>query len=218
MSLPEPAPDLYQVLGISRDASPEEIKRAYRSASKRAHPDTGGSVEAFAKVQHAWNILGDAERRARYDATGDSSEQQPDNRVARIHSLIMGAIDRALDQRDVVDGALRFLEADHMNGIQANEQLGAAKKKLEKVRKRLKFKGAGVDLIDRTLAERIGEIDSNIARNESVMADVTEAIEKLENGWDYEAEAPPVDAWQAAQDSILRDVMFRPRFRVDPGI
>lgn len=193
--IPATSPDLYAILGVSRDATPEEIKAAYRRVSKRAHPDmTGGSVTAFAQVQHAYQVLSDAERRARYDATGDAAEQQPDNSAARIHSFVMGAIDRAIqehpdiDHRDIVKRAIQLLEADRRDGASANRQLGESRLKFEKIRSRMRFKGDGVDLIDHTLADRVGEIDRSIAGNEATMVQVGEAIERLHGGWDYQVE------------------------------
>lgn len=58
---------LYEVLGAAPDASSEELKCAYRRAVRMAHPDTGGSAEAFQIVQDAWVVLGDPVRRKAYD-------------------------------------------------------------------------------------------------------------------------------------------------------
>lgn len=63
--------DLYAILGVSPDATPDEIKRAYRRKARELHPDTGGDEEAFKEVQHAYHVLSDPDRRARYDRFGD---------------------------------------------------------------------------------------------------------------------------------------------------
>lgn len=63
--------DHYEVLGAQRDSDAAELARAYRRAMRRTHPDMGGSAEAFAAVQVAWETLGDPDRRARFDAGGD---------------------------------------------------------------------------------------------------------------------------------------------------
>lgn len=76
--------NLYRVLGVKRSATPAEIKTAYRSKSKTAHPDGGGSAEAFAKLRLAYSILSDAARRAEYDRTGKVEEPKADNALAEI--------------------------------------------------------------------------------------------------------------------------------------
>jgi len=62
--------DLYAELGVSRDATADEIKRAYRREAIKRHPDRGGDKEAFQRLQIANEILSDSARRAEYDATG----------------------------------------------------------------------------------------------------------------------------------------------------
>ncbi len=65
-------PNYYEILGIPRDATPEEIRRAYISLVRRLHPDRNrlpGETELFLEVQRAYEVLSNAERRATYDAT-----------------------------------------------------------------------------------------------------------------------------------------------------
>jgi len=57
----------YDVLGVSPDATQDEIKRAYRSRARRTHPDAGGSPEDFVRVSRAWDQVHDASSRAAYD-------------------------------------------------------------------------------------------------------------------------------------------------------
>jgi len=64
-------PDLYEILGVRRDASAEEIKRAYRRKAREHHPDAGGDAELFKELTHAYQVLSDPERRVRYDRFGD---------------------------------------------------------------------------------------------------------------------------------------------------
>ena len=61
MSAAEEHRTAYEVLGVPRDATTEEIRRAYRRAARAAHPDVGGDPAAFRAVTRAWDLLGDAE-------------------------------------------------------------------------------------------------------------------------------------------------------------
>ncbi|MET0303283.1 MAG: molecular chaperone DnaJ [Microbacteriaceae bacterium] len=64
------AADHYDVLGVSREATPEEIKKAYRRLARELHPDVNPSEDAaerFKQVTHAYDVLSDAQQRERYD-------------------------------------------------------------------------------------------------------------------------------------------------------
>ena len=67
--------DLYEVLGVSRTATPEEIKRAYRKLAKQHHPDQNrndpSAEKRFKDIQHAYSILKDKDKRNRYDQFGE---------------------------------------------------------------------------------------------------------------------------------------------------
>lgn len=70
--MPQGQQDYYAVLGILRDASAEEVKRAYHAAARRLHPDRNmlaGETELFLDVQQAYEVLSNPERRLLYDAT-----------------------------------------------------------------------------------------------------------------------------------------------------
>ncbi len=62
--------DYYQILGIAKGASQEDIKRAYRRLAHKFHPDKGGNEAKFKEVSEAYQILSDADKRAQYDKFG----------------------------------------------------------------------------------------------------------------------------------------------------
>jgi len=84
--------DYYDVLGVAREASPDDIKRAYRQAAMKYHPDRNGgpdSEEKFKEAAEAYEVLGDPDKRGRYDRYGhaglsgtaghDFSRMRPDD-------------------------------------------------------------------------------------------------------------------------------------------
>ncbi len=62
--------DYYQILGIAKGASQEDIKRAYHRLAHKFHPDKGGDTIKFKEVSEAYQILSDADKRAQYDKFG----------------------------------------------------------------------------------------------------------------------------------------------------
>ena len=88
--------DPYQVLGVPRKASPDEIKKAYRRLAKKHHPDRNrndtNAAARFKEIQSAYEILNDSEKRADYDRYGHVGAGDPfggapgTSRTGRTHS------------------------------------------------------------------------------------------------------------------------------------
>lgn len=70
------AKDYYSILGVGKNASDEEIKKAFRKLAHQYHPDkTGGDAEKFKQINEAYQVLGDAAKRKQYDQFGSSFDQ-----------------------------------------------------------------------------------------------------------------------------------------------
>jgi curved DNA-binding protein len=111
--------DYYAILGVGRDASREEIQRAYRKLARKHHPDVDkspGATQRFAQMAEAYEVLKDKEKRARYDALGarwkDGEEFTPPSGWQEFH-FEPGADRRGFEGFDFGDarGFSSFFEA-----------------------------------------------------------------------------------------------------------
>lgn len=131
---------MYETLGIARNASSAEIKRAYRKRAMSHHPDRpGGSDVAFVPVQQAYDVLMDADKRDHYDRTGEvlqptDEEKEILSRLAQLFSVI-------LDQPNVPGDAVlkaSSMVADSINKLETNIADATARSaQLERKRKRI---------------------------------------------------------------------------------
>ncbi len=68
--------DYYRILGVEKTASQDDIKRAFRKLAHEHHPDKGGDAEKFKEINEAYQALGDAQKRQRYDQFGSAEGPQ----------------------------------------------------------------------------------------------------------------------------------------------
>jgi len=68
--------DYYKTLNISKSATDDDIKKAYKKLAKQHHPDTGGDAETFRQINEAYQSLNDPVKRKNYDTYGSAEPQQ----------------------------------------------------------------------------------------------------------------------------------------------
>lgn len=198
---------LYETLGVARDATPEEIKAAYRKAAMRSHPDReGGSKEAFQAVQRAGEILLDEAKRAHYDATGDDSTADP---AESLESRVRGMF------ADVVfNGMMMMGEEFEASWRKTVEQLGniaadmtAKKANLEKLVKQFESRSSK---LTHKGGEHSGFLDSVQellhGRAQTQLTRVTEDLDlilaTIARAGAFEAPEPTIDA-----DALARQML-----------
>ena len=60
----------YKILGIDKNSSDSEIRKAYRRLAIKYHPDKGGDAEKFKEINNAYSILSDKQKKTKYDSSG----------------------------------------------------------------------------------------------------------------------------------------------------
>jgi len=204
--------NLYELLGIGKRATPAEVKRAYRAKARETHPDRGGDNNAFAEVNHAYQVLRDDRKRKVYDQTGDNTDlgDQRARMLEECGRLVYGIIEQTQDvsMTDVLATAARAVQAATQQHLNGKRDLQAKIRKIKVALKRLKKRDGGVNplaaMIETNLrSHEVGiiQIDAAVARNE-VMLD-------LISQYEYAVEAPKPKTDQEARQQAWYEAMAR---------
>jgi DnaJ-class molecular chaperone len=126
---------LYDDLGIKKDATPDQIKEAYRALAMKHHPDKGGDSEEFKRISNAYSILSDAEKRTRYD-NGEIPDDisKSNSRDAKLVNIILTIFN------SIVDSRFDYAHDDIFDMIRETIQHNRDEINLEKQKSRNKIK------------------------------------------------------------------------------
>jgi curved DNA-binding protein CbpA len=183
---------LYDDLGVKPDASPDDIKSAYRERSKTANPDVGGKPEEFHKINQAYEVLYDPARRAKYDR-GEPTDEPPTIDVIARNNLVTLFINLMSDQSLAIEHTPIFdlLREQINNGKQqlVNKRKAAEKdiKRLEKVRERIKGKD---DFFKSIVNSKIEGAKKAIEQIDNELK-IGEIMIKLLDGYEYKHDPLP---------------------------
>jgi len=132
--------DFYEVLGVDRTASPEEIKAVYRKLASKHHPDKGGDTAEFQTIQKAYEVLSDAEKRANYDANGHgpSTSEMVNNVITEVLMNMIGSGQVDVIHYDVSSSLREHFKRAQQNIRQQVRQLRANSKSCRQVKRRMK--------------------------------------------------------------------------------
>ncbi|MEZ5827586.1 MAG: DnaJ domain-containing protein [Hyphomicrobiales bacterium] len=203
--------DLYEVLGVKRTAPRKDIHKAYRRKAKAAHPDAGGSVEAFNELVVAYGVLSDTKRRTKYDETGEIDPPRPDNFDGGAIEIIaekLGLVIHAehdlasMDIGALIDKAIRDDIAARKASVAHQKR---AAERLTKLRARTKRKAVGDDnLVARVLDWHELAIQNHIKKHEESILYLKRALEILED-YSFADELEQVEADEVT--GALNDIL-----------
>jgi curved DNA-binding protein CbpA len=189
------SPNLYAALEIDRSAGVAEVRRAYRKAAKRAHPDSGGSRDKFALVKLAADTLGDAGRREKYDRDGTIEDAGPDNFEIAAKNQAMVALLAAIAETEAQGALLRSpLIALAVEKVSAGLRQGDEQTRLGRnfvqtrrdVAKRFRAKEGKENVISKMIEAEVDKAQRQIDANLEQRKILVRAIEILKDH-DFEA-------------------------------
>lgn len=180
--------NLYEILGINKTATYEEIKKAYRKLSMEHHPDAGGKEEKFIEINLAYTILSDSNKRKIYDEEGIISDDSPEHWHNVIRSRVIMLFDGWLDS--VMKGQTikmeRYFEVHIVDAItKIDESIRSIKniiEKLKDIREKVTCKSE-VNLLHSLVDEKIKKLQEREKMSKSekdVMIGLKEAVKDYE--------------------------------------
>ena len=189
--------DPYQILNLSREATAEAIKRAYRDSAKDTHPDAGGDAGDFEQVSRAYLILSDPVRRRRFDTTGDV-EDEPSNALdikakQKLATVIDLAIsDESEDLSADMIAVMRICLGNELAELKKKKIRGAkVLKKAKRLEAKFKRKSAGENVFARMVGWRREQIEAEILEVDREIEVINRAFEIAdEHTFDADQPAP----------------------------
>lgn len=187
--------DLYEALGVDKNATQEEIQKAWRSKARDNHPDKGGDINKMMEINRAYNVLKNPSSRDHYDRTGEepqSSLKDDGVRILMNHFLKVLQEDPKANYVTVVSQRvsedIAKLRADHHKGQQIKE---AFTKRRHKVKlKRGKKDKLRQDLWKLLVDEQIRNVERGLAACEADIKRQEQALELLRSFEGEEIEVP----------------------------
>lgn len=196
----------YEILGVRRDASDDQIKAAYRRRAKATHPDSGGDPAAFGRVQKAYELLLDPVRRKVFDDTGYDVELADPVDLQALIVIEKLVNELTLDERE--PGSFDPLARMRSDLSEEMRKARFSKRELERHAARIEHhlerldKRPTTDILGSMLRARIKAITTAISETEAKIKASERACEMLYD-YSYEIDAHEgEDALVAGEEAV----------------
>jgi DnaJ-class molecular chaperone len=155
--------DLYNDLGVSKDADAKEIKKAYRSESQKHHPDKGGDPEKFHSIALAYQVLSDPSRRKEYDETGSTEKKRGPEIAAEqvIYTWLNEILEQDSMPNDIVLELTDRIESGRTQLTKAKNQTQYRLKKFNRLLGRVSG-GDQDNMVDNALKKKITDCEKQL--------------------------------------------------------
>jgi curved DNA-binding protein CbpA len=218
--------DLYETLGVAKDATKDVVKKAFRRKAKEHHPDAGGDAKQFHAVELAHRILTDEEKRRDYDATG-KVDDQPDTIDSAAMTIISTLVERFLDDveakhKDLIAEMRKAINGEIEQAMRSQREGQEYIARATDLQKRFK----GPEILRRVVERRIDQAKGAVSQLDKQIAIRRKALKMLADAA-FEVEPRSVrDDWlhgsarddmQDAMRHMLDNSIFKANKFYDPG-
>ena len=204
--------NLYDVLGVNKDATKEQIKKAHRKGVKENHPDKGGDKELFQTIQLAYDILGSDKKREHYDTTGETEIKDAfqERFASFILEVLIPEIEKSDDLNiDLIGHGIGVLREELQKANDAIKEYSKHVEKIEKSILRVSKENEGVNFLSMMIEEKVRQYKSKIAMAQSMVEFYERALEEMrEYKYEFDLEAlmnkpnKPRTIWDVLQEKI----------------
>lgn len=188
---------LYDDLGVPLDATAGQIRAAYRSLAQKLHPDKGGDHDEMQRVQNAYDVLGDPERRFQYDTEGTTGQVATarEKALAMVGGTLNQTLDTLADEVDVKDPIQEVRDQLHealREGEEVQKSLARRIQARNKALRRLLFTGSD-DVLAVMVRSQIAGLTHKMDQVEDVRVTARDALDLLAS-YDYRVDESPAPA------------------------
>lgn len=197
--------DLYQILGVGKDATQEQIKTAYRKLAATHHPDKpSGDTELFRKIQKAYEVLSNLQSRQRYDETGLSEPDQ----LSHTEKMVMDLFDELLQGN--LDGDVNFVQMATVLLYEKIHSKGVKLANIKNVQARLKRLQGRVqrdhsNLFEKLVSMRLDHCAIEIEKLDTAIQDLESCLNLVKQHSDDYVPPAPANPYSAYL-SRIRDL------------